>query len=77
MIDIYPRPCGGGCDECRTRWPWRTRKRYRLFGIEVWRIETTDQDSTDDGPGEVTTQAHGVGFVRDDLPTWHRPEEDE
>lgn len=66
------RHCGDhACDECLTRFgprDWRAAKRYLLFGREVWRVESNDQD---DSPGDSGAMPVSVGFVRDDLPTWH------
>lgn len=50
-------------------------RRIRVLGIPILSIETDDPDDQgriDDLDGRV---AAPVGFVRDDLPTYHRREE--
>lgn len=44
----------------------------RVFGIPVLRIETDDKPASAD-KGDATTSPQSVGFVRDDLPAWHKP----
>lgn len=59
--------------EVETRGGIVTTRTYRLFGIPVFSI-TTDE-ATDDDQGSATTEMYEFGFVRSDLPNWHRTEE--
>lgn len=45
----------------------------RVFGIPVLRIETDEPPKPAADKGDTTTSPQQVGFVRDDLPAWHKP----